>query len=120
MKRVKIFTQSKHSDRNQLAAEFNQWMEQINAYVVGLQVEQSSDEEFHCITLQAEYRDGGPPCIMHDGKAYREMRLYSESMHRDRLLLGDRVGELPDDAVVIMKQSSDMSHHCTTIVVLLP
>lgn len=56
---VKVFTATKAREREDLGESITRWLDKNpDAKVVDKQVRQSSDNEFHCLTIVLFYRRG--------------------------------------------------------------
>lgn len=57
---VKVFSASKHQDRANIGEAITDWLRSNpDAEVVDKVVTQSSDSEFHCLTITLFYKRGG-------------------------------------------------------------
>lgn len=55
---VKVFSATKFRERQTLGERLTEWMEQHPTYkVIDTKVTQSSDAEFHCLTITVFYQD---------------------------------------------------------------
>jgi hypothetical protein len=58
MKGVKVFTATKAKEREGIGDRITEWLRQTPpAEIVDVQVTQSSDEEFHCLTITIMYEE---------------------------------------------------------------
>ncbi len=58
---VKVFTATKARDRDALGENVTRWLSQNpNVRVVEKRVTQSSDAEFHCLTITLLYEESSP------------------------------------------------------------
>ena len=56
---VKVFSATKHRDRDGLGDRITSWLRRHPSYqVIDRDVRLSSDAEFHCLTIVLFYRDG--------------------------------------------------------------
>lgn len=56
---VKVFSATKHTDRETLGEKVTEWIRQNpKAKIVETRVLQSSDSEFHCLSLVIFYANG--------------------------------------------------------------
>ena len=55
---VKVFSATKARERDALGDRMTSWMRETGAEVVETVVRQSSDREFHCLSLIAFYKGG--------------------------------------------------------------
>lgn len=54
---VKIFSKTKHSDRNELGEQITKWLNQAPSKIIDdVKILQSSDSEWHCLTIVYFYR----------------------------------------------------------------
>lgn len=57
---VKVFSASKHQDRNVIGEAITDWLRSNpDAEIIDKVVTQSSDSEFHCLTITLFYKRGG-------------------------------------------------------------
>jgi hypothetical protein len=56
---VKVFSATKFKDREELGDRLTEWMQSHPLEIVDTVVTQSSDSEFHCLTITLFYRN--PP-----------------------------------------------------------
>lgn len=54
---VKVFSATKARDREALGDRVTEWMRQVHPTVQDVVVTQSSDREFHCLTITIFYLD---------------------------------------------------------------
>lgn len=55
---VKVFSATKARERENLGERITDWLEANRVTVVDREVTQSSDNEFHCLTITIFYRRG--------------------------------------------------------------
>ena len=48
---VKVFSYSKHNERNAMGEQITRWLNQKPRTVTNVVVKQSSDSEYHCISI---------------------------------------------------------------------
>jgi hypothetical protein len=53
---VKVFSATKAREREMLGERITEWLEEMKIDVVDTIVTQSSDREFHCLTITIFYR----------------------------------------------------------------
>ena len=53
---VKVFSATKARDRDELGENVTRWLRDNNVQIVDKIVTQSSDHEFHCLTITIFYR----------------------------------------------------------------
>jgi len=53
---VKVFSATKAREREEISDRINDWLASSNVEVVDKQVTQSSDREFHCLTITIFYK----------------------------------------------------------------
>jgi hypothetical protein len=53
---VKVFSATKANERQELGSVVTQWLESSTVTVVDTVVRQSSDNQFHCLTIIVFYR----------------------------------------------------------------
>ena len=54
---VKVFTATKHKEREGLGEEITKWLnDNMDVEVTNVEVRQSSDSEFHCLSIVVFYR----------------------------------------------------------------
>lgn len=132
---LETFSTTKQKQRAELADRINAFLRDHPATTFELRANQSSDEEFHCLTItlvgckysaepKSGDRAGGSIRYRRPGDAtwsyFRSVRIVSATMYEERERLGESLGELPNGAEVIVLQSSDSSFHCLTYLVLVP
>lgn len=55
---LKMFSASKHADREKMGAEVTTWRQQNpNVAITEVRMLQSSDNEFHCVTIAIFYKN---------------------------------------------------------------
>ncbi|MCA1833062.1 MAG: hypothetical protein ABR520_11370 [Mycobacteriales bacterium] len=54
---VKVFSETKHLDRRQMGDQITAWLRANPVEVVDKVVTQSSDSEFHCLTITLFYKE---------------------------------------------------------------
>jgi len=54
---VKVFSATKAREREEMSDRINAWLEESNVDIVDKVVTQSSDREFHCLTITLFYND---------------------------------------------------------------
>ena len=54
---VKVFTATKANERQSLGEVMTAWLETANVVVIDTVVRQSSDNQFHCLSVLVFYRD---------------------------------------------------------------
>jgi hypothetical protein len=54
--KVKVFSATKAREREELGDVINRWIDSEKPDIVDLRVQQSSDNEFHCLSLVVLYR----------------------------------------------------------------
>jgi hypothetical protein len=58
---VKVFTATRAREREALGETVTRWLrENPNVHITDKIVTQSSDSEFHCLTITLMYEEGGP------------------------------------------------------------
>jgi hypothetical protein len=55
---VKVFSATKAKDRNSLGERITEWIRLRQPRIVNKKVRQSSDREFHCLTIVLFYNEG--------------------------------------------------------------
>lgn len=55
-KGVKVFSATKYADRERLGERITEWIRKTRPTIVDTVVTQSSDNEFHCLTVSVFYR----------------------------------------------------------------
>jgi hypothetical protein len=60
---VKIFSATKARDRDSLGDRVTEWLRDNRVEIVNKVVRQSSDAEFHCLTITLFYRNAGEPDV---------------------------------------------------------
>jgi len=55
---VKVFSATKAKDREVLGERVSAWIEQQRPKIVSTTVRQSSDREYHCLTIVVFYKEG--------------------------------------------------------------
>ena len=58
---VKVFSATKAKDREELGETITRWLRSTKVQVVDKVVTQSSDSEFHCLSVVLFYTDPPPP-----------------------------------------------------------
>ncbi len=58
---VKVFSATKARDRDALGDRVTEWLRDNRVEIVDKVVRQSSDAEFHCLTITLFYRDASQP-----------------------------------------------------------
>lgn len=53
---VKVFSTTLARDRENMGENITKWLKENNVEIVDKQVTQSSDKEFHCLTITLFYR----------------------------------------------------------------
>jgi hypothetical protein len=53
----KVFTATKHLDRASLGDKVTEWLQQTKVEIIQVWVSQSSDNEFHCLSITLSYKD---------------------------------------------------------------
>ena len=132
---LKTFSTTKQKQRAALADQINAFVWNHATTTFDLRAKQSSDEEFHCLTITLAGRKysaeptsgdraGGSIRYRRPGDAtwsyFRSVRIVSATMYEERERLGESLGEMPDECEVIVLQSSDSQFHCLTYLVLVP
>lgn len=132
---LETFSTTKQKQRAALDGEINTFLLSNPSTTFDIYAKQSSDREFHCLTITLagrKYRAiprpgdraGGSIRYRRQGDAtwsyFGSVRIVSATMYEDRERLGSSLGELPDECEVIVLQSSDSSFHCLTYIVLVP
>jgi len=57
---VKVFSATKAREREELGESVTRWMRSNDVEIVDRVVTQSSDDEFHCLTIVLFYRERTP------------------------------------------------------------
>lgn len=132
---LETFSTTKQKQRAALDGEINTFLQNHPSTTFDIYAKQSSDEEFHCLTITLvgrKYiappmpgdRAGGSIRYRRQGDTawsyFGSVRIVSATMYEERDRLGSSLGELPDGCEVIVLQSSDSSFHCLTYIVLVP
>lgn len=115
--RIKVFSATMVREREALGAEIMKWMRTEHVTIEELIVTQSSDAQFHCLAVTAVYRPG-LEVIIHGGKEFARLEIFSVTKARERADLGEKIGTIGDHRAIIVRQSSDDEFHCFTIVLL--
>ncbi len=55
---VKVFSATKFKDREALGERLTEWLQSSRPQIVDAVITQSSDSEFHCLTITLFYRHG--------------------------------------------------------------
>jgi len=55
---VKVFSATKAKDRDSLGERVSDWVQKQRPQIVSTVVRQSSDREFHCLTIVVFYKEG--------------------------------------------------------------
>lgn len=55
---VKVFSATKAKDRDSLGERVSAWVQQQRPQIVSTMVRQSSDNQFHCLTIVIFYNEG--------------------------------------------------------------
>lgn len=53
--KVKVFSATRHTERNSLGETVTAWLEQTSVSVTDYKVLQSSDSEYHCLSIVIFY-----------------------------------------------------------------
>lgn len=53
----KVFSATKHMERSSLGDRVTEWLQVSQAEIVQVWVNQSSDNEFHCLSITIAYRE---------------------------------------------------------------
>jgi hypothetical protein len=130
MLKCKVFSATMVADRVQLGEKITEWL-QKNRQVFYLDIEQSSDDLFHCVTLMltgGELSPADTGLVTHaeyPGRCFRSVKVFSSTKAKEREILGETVEAFAkehnldhDEVGLILGQSSDSEFHCTTIVML--
>lgn len=117
MLKCKVFSSTMVVDRQQLGAKITEWIHANRAMVERIEIAQSSDSAFHCLSVVVFWRsaDGGVG-ILRDGVVYDSIDIYSAAKARERDAMGEHIMLSPGDVVQVL-QSSDDEFHCLTIAV---
>ncbi|MBI5494267.1 MAG: hypothetical protein HY904_04520 [Deltaproteobacteria bacterium] len=54
---VKVFTATKAKEREELGDAVTQWLKDHRVEIINTEVRQSSDQEYHCLSIVLFYRD---------------------------------------------------------------
>ncbi len=60
---VKVFSATKFKDREALGERLTEWLQLNPVEIVDKVVSQSSDSEFHCLTITLFYRNASEPDV---------------------------------------------------------
>lgn len=55
--RCKVFSATRHQDREKLGEVVSEWLSKQSIMIVDKVVSQSSDSEFHCVTITIWYEE---------------------------------------------------------------
>jgi hypothetical protein len=117
MLKCKVFSTTMVVDRQKLGEKITEWIRANRAMVERIEIVQSSDDAFHCVSVVAFWAaamNGGG--IRRNGVVYDALDIYSATKARERDSMGDGIMLAPGDDVQVI-QSSDAEYHCLTIAV---
>lgn len=116
-RRVKVFSATMVADREKLGETITAWVRANKVLVTQIEIHQSSDHAFHCVSATAVYATGDAVGFVHESVRYSALEIYSATKAKEREVLGDKVGLLAPGDKLEVRQSSDAEFHCVTILV---